>query len=80
MNIYKLKEIYLFWRNEMNIAILNIKDILKILIRLIIVIVSLITFLNLITNKIYISESIFKLSLQECLAEEISRAWILGIL
>ena len=76
MNIYKLKEIYLFWRNEMNIAILNIKDILKILIRLIIVIVSLITFLNLITNKIYISESIFKLSLQECLAEEISRATI----
>ena len=76
MNIYKLKEIYLFWRNELNIAILNIKDILKILIRLIIVIVSLITFLNLITNKIYISESIFKLSLQECLAEEISRATI----
>ena len=60
----------------MNIAILNIKDILKILIRLIIVIVSLITFLNLITNKIYISESIFKLSLQQCLAEEISRATI----
>ena len=47
----------------MNVAVFNLKEIIKVAIRLIVIIISLIAFLLLITKKINISENVFNLSL-----------------
>ena len=56
---------------NMNVAVISLKNIIKLAIRFIILIVSLIAFCIIITKKVYISQAVFEFSLKNCLNSEI---------
>lgn len=55
----------------MNVAIFNLRDLIKITIRLFIIIISLIVFCFVISRKVTINDELFKKSLETCLNSEI---------
>lgn len=56
----------------MNVAILNLKDIIKKTVKLLITLISFIVFFSVINNKIYISNNSFEISLKKCLKQELA--------
>ena len=55
----------------MNVAVLNLKELIKLSIRLIALIIGLIVFCFLMSRKVVINDDIFKLSLERCLKTEL---------